>query len=41
LRKRQQKREKQEHLTPSNAPVFPVFAGEKIFLPFFKIGDDS
>src|SRR5579859_1945501 len=40
VREIQQKREKQEHLTRSNAPVFPVFAGEKIFLQFFKFGDD-
>src|SRR5579859_487145 len=37
----QPKREKQEHLTRSNAPVFPVLAVEKIFLQFLKIGDDS
>jgi len=32
-----QKREKQEHLTASNAPVFPVFA-ENLFSSFSKLG---
>src|SRR5579859_2932781 len=37
----QQKQEGQEYLTPSNIPVLPVFAVEKVFSTVFQNGDDS